>query len=741
MARKIIDLGTPPEALDGDTVRAAFTKINDNFEELYGQSTSLVEHNDLGALQGGKEGERFHLTGVEHLMVQNLGDASQMDVGTTEGTVASGGDPRLDQGLQAFEWGDHTLEDYAKNSDVADLTKRVRRKQESGATGAQLSLFLSNIPTGEGTSVRLVDSVYDPNYPSSSVSMESPQISSQLQVGEFVFTYSGEKIPLESATVVLSFMASLSNDNTSEASLKCELWVSSTKVGESPWSEPLQSSESLPVLLSCPVFGVEMESGSKVELKVFAKKLGEGSNPRVQIRLGGSNPAVLSIPVSLSALLGMLSTVASTGEYEDLEGKPELSPVAFTGNYGDLVGTPSASGLSYNDLEDLPDLSEVAYSGKYSDLKDTPANVNPLDREDVINADPTTSGTVTGEDVHAGAEAWFSKPVLAEEGSEAGKTSTIGFDGGVLGNDLKVCAFRASTMATGRSNPGGWIAGLDTNVTAYGTATADKAYGVGAYFQVGENAAVDKILGFEPVLNRIDPTAVVENFVGFYFPNLAVVPNIGRVSNLACFASDMPGADMRIRGDYVRIDDDGMVNELTPGPLAHHTEGVQWVLGRVGYADKGQQELPPGAIAVGVIYLSRRCRLTELGVFLETGTQGTGKLALYRPSHRGLLGQKLWESDNFQTEGRGNKLRHPNLPLPSGMYLTTFISNSPQGIRITPNSMANNLFGTQGADSDECIPFFYMEGFPETMPENLSWVQPAGYVGTSMADFNFRVTY
>ena len=35
MAREIINLGTPPNGADGDTIRIAMDKCNDNFEELY----------------------------------------------------------------------------------------------------------------------------------------------------------------------------------------------------------------------------------------------------------------------------------------------------------------------------------------------------------------------------------------------------------------------------------------------------------------------------------------------------------------------------------------------------------------------------------------------------------------------------------------------------------------------------------------------------------------------------------
>lgn len=41
MAKKIINIGTGPNTKDGDTVRVAFSKVNDNFTEVYDTLTAL----------------------------------------------------------------------------------------------------------------------------------------------------------------------------------------------------------------------------------------------------------------------------------------------------------------------------------------------------------------------------------------------------------------------------------------------------------------------------------------------------------------------------------------------------------------------------------------------------------------------------------------------------------------------------------------------------------------------------
>ena len=71
-----------------------------------------------------------------------------------------------------------------------------------------------------------------------------------------------------------------------------------------------------------------------------------------------------------------LKPVATSGDYNDLENKPTLKPVATTGNYNDLYNKPAlkpvATSGSYSDLTGKPNLHTVATSGSYNDLKDKP---------------------------------------------------------------------------------------------------------------------------------------------------------------------------------------------------------------------------------------------------------------------------------------------------------------------------------------------------------------------------------
>jgi hypothetical protein len=118
-----------------------------------------------------------------------------------------------------------------------------------------------------------------------------------------------------------------------------------------------------------------------------------------------------------------LATVASSGAYNDLTGKPVLATVATTGSYPDLINKPapgtagSGDMLKANNLSDLASiptaktnlgLATVATTGVYNDLTGKPTiptgiavqravNSGPIvvvAGDEVINCD-TTSGALT----------------------------------------------------------------------------------------------------------------------------------------------------------------------------------------------------------------------------------------------------------------------------------------------------------------------------------------------------------
>jgi hypothetical protein len=106
------------------------------------------------------------------------------------------------------------------------------------------------------------------------------------------------------------------------------------------------------------------------------------------ITQGGANPVeggaihtALAAKANASSLAAKantadLASVAFSGAYSDLSGKPSLATVATSGAYSDLSGKPNlatvATSGSYNDLSNKPALKTVATSGSYNDLSNKP---------------------------------------------------------------------------------------------------------------------------------------------------------------------------------------------------------------------------------------------------------------------------------------------------------------------------------------------------------------------------------
>lgn len=86
--------------------------------------------------------------------------------------------------------------------------------------------------------------------------------------------------------------------------------------------------------------------------------------------------------IALKANTADLATVATSGSYNDLVNLPTLFsgdyndltslPVLFSGDYNDLVNRPILFSGDYNDLTNTPTLATVATTGSYDDLTDVP---------------------------------------------------------------------------------------------------------------------------------------------------------------------------------------------------------------------------------------------------------------------------------------------------------------------------------------------------------------------------------
>ena len=102
---------------------------------------------------------------------------------------------------------------------------------------------------------------------------------------------------------------------------------------------------------------------SKTE--VSGKQVKDGSIELVDLSTGLANT------ISGKADSSSLATVATSGAYADLTGKPSL----FSGAYADLTGKPTLFDGDYASLTGTPSLATVATSGSYTDLSNRPSTI------------------------------------------------------------------------------------------------------------------------------------------------------------------------------------------------------------------------------------------------------------------------------------------------------------------------------------------------------------------------------
>lgn len=189
---------------------------------------------------------------------------------------------------------------------------------------------------------------------------------------------------------------------------------------------------------------------------------------------------------------GALATVATSGAYTDLTGKPAL----FSGAYSDLSGKPTLSTVAgtgaYADLTGKPTLSTVAGTGAYNDLTGKP--------------DLTVLATKAFVDSIVG----LTDAATVATDAAAGKTFTVTLGGnrtlGVPTNpaDGMTRTWRFRQDATGTrtitlaSGTGGFVLGSQIANTTLNTAANKVGYMTAIYDSSYPGGARWCVLAFEP---------------------------------------------------------------------------------------------------------------------------------------------------------------------------------------------------------------------------------------------------
>ena len=175
-----------------------------------------------------------------------------------------------------------------------------------------------------------------------------------------------------------------------------------------------------------------------------------------------SNPSWITA-LSASKVSG-LATVATSGIYSDLTGKPTIpaaqvasdwnavtgvsvilnKPTLFSGAYADLTGKPTLFSGAYADLTGKPTLATVATSGSYADLTNKPTFVSALTTSDGLSVNTAATGSVSITNTDKGSSQAIFKNIIVAGQSTVGAT---------LNNDnLTLVAGTGMTITTSGKN-------------------------------------------------------------------------------------------------------------------------------------------------------------------------------------------------------------------------------------------------------------------------------------------------
>lgn len=211
-----------------------------------------------------------------------------------------------------------------------------------------------------------------------------------------------------------------------------------------------------------------------------------------------------------------LSTVAASGNYNDLTNKPILAPVATSGSYNDLSNKPTIFSGAYGDLTGTPALSTVATSGSYNDLANKPVTDGSETKLTAgSNVTITGSGT-TGSPyvVNAlGGSGW----------SLTGNTGTVDGTNFIGTTDNVPLSFRVNNQKAGRIDPTlentfyGFQSGNNNTGGAYNTSVGTSA------FKLNTSGSYNVAIGVEALANTATQNG--NTATGAYALSLATASN------------------------------------------------------------------------------------------------------------------------------------------------------------------------------------------------------------------------
>lgn len=306
-------------------------------------------------------------------------------------------------------------------------------------------------------------------------------------------------------------------------------------------------------------------------------------------------------------------------------------------------------------------------------------------------------------------------------------------------SSARTAASRTSLSIEGSTTGSGWVTGSETNVSVESDATVDKILNASQYMQFGSGAKVGNVLGNELIVNYVAADADVDNLVMVYLPDLSAVQNISRIKRVALAVSDFKGAFIRIWGQYLKRRTDTLVEEMAPQQLPMRIANRYYpCFGASSATPATIFNCPAGYLVIGYINIPHELTLKTLGI-VTNAASGNGKVALYRPSPAGLLGQLVWGSGNISLSGNGLKNAAADVELEAGGYYAVFIANANVDVSVRANNKAFEVFGRPSMTDEGVTPFIAVGAYPPSFPADMSSYGPSGHLAAFMPEFYYTV--
>lgn len=232
-----------------------------------------------------------------------------------------------------------------------------------------------------------------------------------------------------------------------------------------------------------------------------------------------------------------------------------------------------------------------------------------------------------------------------------------------------------------------------------GSGNTAKAVGILSHLNFGAGGGVHSAnLCFEAGVPFIPADANITDAVGFFFPNMASVPNINRIAKVVAMANQHVNAAIYNAGVY----QDQYEREVVPPAHIGLTDGMYYTT-PVQYT--AYATMSAGYVEMVPVYIPKRTTVTKLGIAVSGALAGAkGFISLWTSNNNGRLGTLMAQTTELDLSTAGNKEGNISVTVDGGMYWLAMIANSAVntgiGTSTDPSWLSSQLGHTDPMASD-----------------------------------------